>query len=163
MRMSNIADERAAGRDDTTGGPEAEIALRDFCFETDFQPVLHLWETAGPGVHLGRSDTADEIRKKLERDPDLFLVATHGDKIVGTVLGGFDGRRGMVYHLAVAQAYRRRGLARRLMSALEDRLRRKGCLRSYLLVTFDNEEAQRLYESTGWKRMDIHIYGKDLD
>ncbi len=161
--MSSIDDQWAAGPAVAAGGPESEIALREFCFETDFQPVLHLWETAGPGVHLGRSDTADEILKKLQRDPDLFLVAVHEDRIVGTVLGGFDGRRGMVYHLAVAHPYRRRGLARRLMEALENRLRLKGCLRSYLLVTTDNEEAQRLYESTGWKRMDIQIYGKDLD
>ena len=37
--------------------------------------MLDLWSTAGPGIQLGRSDEPEEIRKKLARDPDLFLVA----------------------------------------------------------------------------------------
>ena len=53
------------------------------------------------GVHVGRSDTPAEIEKKLARDPDLFLVAECEQQIIGSVIGGYDGRRGMIYHLAV--------------------------------------------------------------
>jgi ribosomal protein S18 acetylase RimI-like enzyme len=138
------------------------LALREFQFPTDYPQVLALWKAAGPGIHLRRSDEAGEIAKKLERDPDLFLVAELDGKIVGTVLGGFDGRRGMVYHLAVAPEMRRHGIGAELMSELEDRLKQKGCIRSYLLVTSDNAEAIQFYEAHSWENMDLRIYGKDL-
>jgi ribosomal protein S18 acetylase RimI-like enzyme len=48
------------------------------------------------------------------------------------------------------------------MEELEKRLRSKGCIRYYLLVTKDNREAIRFYETCGWKLMDLHAYGKDL-
>lgn len=121
-----------------------------------------LWEQAGPGVHVRRSDEPEEIAKKLQRDPDLFLLAIEAGEIIGSVLGGFDGRRGIVYHLVVTEAYRRQGVGEMLMNALEQRLREKGCLRCYLLVTRDNVEATHFYEARGWERMDLFAYGKDL-
>ena len=136
--------------------------IRDFNFAEDYQAVIELWSQAGPRVHLRRSDEPEEVLKKLQCDPDLFLVAEDEGKIVAAVLGGFDGRRGMMYHLAVAPAYRRRGLARLLVAELERRLRLKGCIKYYLLVTKDNDEAMRFYENNGWERMDLHVYGKDL-
>lgn len=136
--------------------------IRTYVSPQDYAAVLALWSTAGPGVHVGRSDAPEEILKKLERDPELFLVAEAGGEIVGAVLGGFDGRRGLVYHLAVAPPYRRQGLAAALMAELESRMRAKGCLKSYLLVTCDNREAQRFYEDQGWGRMDLLLYGKEL-
>jgi ribosomal protein S18 acetylase RimI-like enzyme len=136
--------------------------IRPFCFSQDFEAVRSLWATAGPGVHLGRSDTPEEIQKKLQRDPDLFLVAEVEGRITGAVMGGYDGRRGLVYHLAVEPVYRQRGIGIALMDELERRLREKGCLKSYLLVTRDNLDAQRFYEAHGWERMELFIYGKEL-
>ncbi len=138
------------------------ITIREFRYPEDYGRALQLWQDAGEGVRVGPSDRPSEIEKKLERDPDLFLVAEIGADLVGTVIGGFDGRRGHVYHLAVAEAYRRRGIGRRLMTELEARLRAKGCLRCYLLVRPGNEGARRHYEELGWLEMDDHLYGKDL-
>lgn len=144
------------------GGEEPAFCIRAFRYPEDYAPIIRLWETSGPGVHVGRSDTPDEIQKKLERDPDLFLVAEQDGRIIGSVLGGFDGRRGMVYHLAVTQDYRRQGLGAALMSELETRLRAKGCIRAYMLVTLDNQEAMQFYENKGWSRMALHAYAKDM-
>ena len=84
--------------------------------------------------------------------------------IVGTVIGGFDGGAGMVYHLAVSGSYRKQGLGGLLMDELERRLKAKGCIRSYLLVTVENENAIRFYEQHGWARMiNVYTYGKDLE
>lgn len=137
-------------------------SLRQFQFPEDYPQVLALWETAGPGIHVRRSDRPAEIEKKLQRDPDLFLVAEMDGQIIGAVMGGFDGRRGLVYHLAVAQAYRHSGLGAALMNELERRMKTKGCIRCYLLVTKDNQDAIRFYEQSGWECMDLHIFGKDL-
>jgi len=141
---------------------KSQISIRPFRFPDDLYAVLELWSTAGPGVHIGRSDTPEEIHKKLARDPDLFLVAEHSSHLVGAVLGGFDGRRGMVYHLAVSSIYRRQGLGEAMMQAVEAQLRAKGCLRYYLLVTQDNDAAIDFYEQRGHERLPLHVYGKDL-
>lgn len=140
-----------------------EPIIREFQYPEDYSATRLLWEKAGPGIQLRRSDELEEIQKKLKRDPDLFLVAEADGKMVGTVLGGFDGRRGMVYHLAVADRYRNRGIGELLMGELERRLKSKGCVRCYLLVTVDNENAMRFYEKRGWEHMTyINTYGKDL-
>jgi ribosomal protein S18 acetylase RimI-like enzyme len=136
--------------------------LREFCYPEDYPAVIQLWETAGPGIHIGRSDTPDEIQKKLERDPDLFLLAEDAGRIIGSVIGGFDGRRGMVYHLAVAPEHRQRGIGAALMDEVESRLRQKGCIRYYLMVLYDNSDAIRFYEARGWERMELFTYAKNL-
>jgi len=109
------------------------------------------------------SDEPEEIRKKLLRDPDLFLVAEDKGRLIGSVIGGFDGRRGMIYHLAVESEYRQQGIGSLLMDEVEKRLKGKGCLRCYLMVAEGNEEAMHYYEKRHWERMDTIItYGKDL-
>lgn len=124
--------------------------------------MVELWQHAGPGVHLGRSDTQDEIAKKVQRDSDLFLVDEIDDRLVGSVIGGYDGRRGMIYHLAVAQDYRQKGIGAALMEAVEQRLIAKGCVKSYLLVVAGNEDAIQFYAKRGWEVMDVTIMGKEF-
>ena len=138
------------------------MQIREFNVEGDYDIVRTLWREAGSGIQLSLSDEQEEIRKKLNRDPDLFLVAEEGKLIVGAVLGGFDGRRGMVYHLAVQPEYRERGIGRALMEELEHRLRAKGCLKYYLLVTKDNQEALAFYRQMGCEEMELLVMGKKL-
>ena len=139
------------------------LRIRQFQFPQDYQQVHDLWASMEKGVRLSRSDTPAEIEKKLARDPDLFLVAETKSRIIGSVIGGYDGRRGMIYHLAVIDAFRNRGIGTRLMAEVEARLRQKGCLKTYLLVAEDNHEVASFYQSCGWKRMDtILVFGKEL-
>jgi ribosomal protein S18 acetylase RimI-like enzyme len=139
------------------------VKIREFRFPEDYPQVENLWASIEKGVSLSRSDTPDEIRKKLARDPDLFLVAENDGQIVGTVIGGFDGRRGLIYHLAVIVSLRGQGIGSRLMEELESRLRAKGCIRCYLLVTTDNPEGMQYYDKHGWERMDyVMPYAKNL-
>jgi ribosomal protein S18 acetylase RimI-like enzyme len=139
------------------------VQIREFRYPEDYPQVANLWASMKKGVRLGRSDTSEEIRKKIDRDPNLFFVAEENGQIVGTVLGGFDGRRGLIYHLAVTASFRGRGVGSRLMEEVESRLRAIGCVRCYLLVTKDNDEAMRYYEKRGWEQMHWVVpYGKDL-
>jgi ribosomal protein S18 acetylase RimI-like enzyme len=149
------------------------ISIREFTL-ADYDTVYTLWQNAGDGLGIGRSDTREEIAKKLQRDPDLFLVAEDetsevlgdfgslGRKIIGTVIGGYDGRRGMIYHLAVDRAYRARGIGKLLMDEVERRLQAKGCLKAYLLVKRGNEEVVKFYRHLGWETMEITIMGKTM-
>jgi len=137
------------------------VKIRTLIFLDDYAAVVELWEQSGPGIQVGRSDTLGEISKKLGRDPDLFLVAKNRGEIIGTVIGGYDGRRGMIYHLAVNTEFRQRGIGSQLMVSVENRLRDKGCLRSYLMIRKDNSAAH-FYEANGWQSLDISMFGKDL-
>lgn len=138
------------------------MIIRTFTLEEDLEAVLRLWARSGPGLQLSQSDRPEELRKKLRRDPDLFLVAEEDGRLIGTVLGGYDGRRGLVYHLSVDERFRRQGLGQALMEELEQRMRDKGCLKAYLLVTRRNRGAVEFYEQIGWEPMDLHVLGKRL-
>jgi ribosomal protein S18 acetylase RimI-like enzyme len=141
----------------------SSVALREFRFPDDYDEVRQFWGAVEKGIHLGASDAPAEIQKKVQRDPDLFLVAELDHKIVGTVIGGFDGRRGMIYHLAVASALRGQGIGSRLMNEVEGRLRARGCLKCYLIVLRNNEEAVGFYENLGWGSMEQDLlFGKEL-
>jgi ribosomal protein S18 acetylase RimI-like enzyme len=143
--------------------PKERVQVREFQFAEDYPVARSLWENAGSGIQVRRSDEPEEIRKKLQRDPDLFLVAETDGKMVGTVIGGFDGRRGLIYHLAVDANFRKHGVGSLLMDEVERRLKAKGCLKCYLMVTVENENAMRFYESRGWECMDtVYTYCKEF-
>ena len=141
--------------------PVPAAIVRTFRWD-DLPSVLALWQDAGPGVHLGRSDTPDEIRKKWEHDRDPFLVAEEDGRVIGAVLGGYDGRRGIVYHLAVTPRRRQNGIGRALMAEMDRRLAGKGCVKSYLLATPENQDAVAFYRRLGWQVMDMVLMGKEF-
>ncbi len=137
--------------------------IREFCFPDDYDGALKLWGSMEVGVQVGRSDTPEEIQRKLQRDPDLFLIAEANDVIIGTIIGGFDGRRGMIYHLAVQSNFREQGIGSLLLSEVEKRLKAKGCRKCYLLVTADNTDAAQFYEQRDWNEMkNDRIFAKEF-
>jgi ribosomal protein S18 acetylase RimI-like enzyme len=139
------------------------VSIREFRYPEDYPQAARLWQAQTKGVRFGRSDVPEEIEKKMQRDPDLFLVAEADGQLIATVIGAYDGRRGFVYHLAVDDAYRRRGIAEALMAELEKRLVAKGSIRVYLLVAADNHEARAFYEKNNWTWLDYDvIYAKDI-
>jgi ribosomal protein S18 acetylase RimI-like enzyme len=140
----------------------SQPVIREFQYPQDYPAARALWESAGAGIGLGRSDTPEEIQKKLLRDPDLFLIAEADGRLLGTVIGGYDGRRGMVYHLAVEATCREQGIGSALMDELERRMRAKGCVKYYLLVKRGNKDVIAFYEKRGWESMDLTIMGKAL-
>ena len=137
--------------------------IRTAVLDRDYAAVLAVWRAAEPGVHVGQSDTPEALRLKLTRDPELFLVAEDAGRLVGAVLGGFDGRRGLVYHLAVVPEARGQGLGSALMDELERRLRALGCVKGYLLVVPENQAVLDWYARRGWNVMNVYALGKALD
>jgi len=139
------------------------IIIREFNFPDDYLEAFELWKNSGAGISVARSDSLDEIEKKLNYAPDLFLVAEIMGKLIGTVIGGFDGRRGMIYHLAVSRQFQKLGVGKMLMNEVESRLRSKGCLKSYLMVTKENTQVIDYYQNLGWNVMDLCVMGKELE
>ena len=116
--------------------------------DADKNGVLMLWRDADidrPWLDLGV-----EITEKRRRDRSLFLVASEGARIVGAVMGAYDGRRGWVYHLAAAPERRRRGIGRALMTELERRMVRLGITKVNLQVRADNLQVVGFYQQLGY-------------
>lgn len=140
----------------------SEIAIRDFRFPEDYPACIEIWRTVGGGVKESPSDSIEEIEKKYNHDPDLMLVACNHQEIIATVIGGFDGRRGMIYHLAVKQEYQNQGIGRQLMTEIENRLVAKGCKKMYLMMHPDHTELLAYYKSLGWFPMNILVAAKEV-
>jgi len=137
------------------------VTIDDFTMD-DF-PVVHvLWQRAG--LWMRPSDGADEVLRKLARDPDLFLVARDPKgTVIGTVMGGWDGRRAYLYHLAVMPERQREGVADLLMDELERRFRVKGAVKVKLQILADNDPSRAFFAHRGYLReIPCEPWGKEL-
>ncbi|MDA4124992.1 MAG: GNAT family acetyltransferase [Thaumarchaeota archaeon] len=132
------------------------MKVREFRLR-DYVEVSDLWEKSSFGT--SRGDGLGEIRRKLKRDPELFLVAEEDGRVVGSVLGAWDGRRGWLYHLGVLPEYKRKGVATRLVQEVERRMRRKGVLKVNAVVYNRNRASFAFFKRLGYqadKSMTFH-------
>jgi len=139
-----------------------DLIIREALIPEDFLEIVDLSEPADSGIILSESDSLVEINKKISRDPNLFQIGASDGIIIGSVFGGYDGRRGLEYHMAVSYLDRKISIGEKLMVELEARLRNKGCIHSYLLVTRDNNEALDFYSKRGSRELDLLVMGKDI-
>jgi ribosomal protein S18 acetylase RimI-like enzyme len=135
------------------------ILLREFR-EVDHGAVVALWNACG--LTVKHSDTLPELRKLVERNPGLFLVAEEAGEVAGTVMGAWDGRRAWVYHLAVRPAVQRRGTARLLMDEVERRLRAMGATKLNLMLESSNAGVADFYRKLGYAPYDLLFMTKRL-
>jgi N-acetylglutamate synthase len=130
----------------------------------DYDAVYALW--AGmPGVGLNEADDSREgICRYLSRNPNTCFVAQREGRMIGTILSGHDGRRGMIYHAAVAEDERGRGVGRQLVESVVEALRREG-IHKALLVAFQwNTAANAFWEALGFtERTDLCYRNRALD
>ena len=132
-------------------------------FSMDDYPVVHvLWQRGD--LWMRPSDGPEATLLKLTRDPGLFLVARDGDgRLVGTVMGAWDGRRAYVYHLAVAPERRREGIAGALMDELEERFIALGAVKAKLQILVENETSRVFFARRGYLlETDCEPWGKEL-
>lgn len=128
----------------------------------DIPAMLELWRAA-PGVSLGAGDNEISLAVLIERNPSTCLVLKYQDSIIGTVLGGFDGRRGYIYHLVVHKDFRRQGYGKKLLQEAVKQLEALGADKINLFVLKSNPEAEGFYEKLGWiKRSDIEVFSLNL-
>jgi ribosomal protein S18 acetylase RimI-like enzyme len=124
-----------------------ELRLRA-CRPDDQSAVAGLWRDCG--LHPSHSDGPEGLAKKLARDPELFLVAEEEGRIVGTVMGSYDGRRGWINRLAVRPDRQGSGIATVLMAEVERRLAAIGCEKVNLLIEPDNAKVESFYARLGY-------------
>jgi len=114
--------------------------------------VLAFWATAAEGKSV--SDDPAGVQRLIERDPDALVLAVEGDRIVGSVIAGFDGWRCHLYRLAVAPDRRREGIGAQLIAAAERRFAGFGGRRADAMVLERNATAHRAWSAAGYERED---------
>ncbi|MCL2107741.1 MAG: GNAT family N-acetyltransferase [Oscillospiraceae bacterium] len=120
----------------------------------DYNAALLLWRET-PGVVVRGCDDSEAVTVKfLERNPNTCFVAIENDKIIGTILGGNDGRRGYIYHLTVAESHRNRGIGKALADKTIAALRADGVPKISLFCLNENTGGNAFWERLGFTVMD---------
>jgi ribosomal protein S18 acetylase RimI-like enzyme len=135
------------------------VRIRPFR-KDDEDAVIALWIECG--LTRAWNDPRKDIARKLTVQPELFLVAEEGGKLVATLMAGYEGHRGWVNYLAVSPPHRRRGYARVLMQEAETRLVALGCPKLNVQVRSANAEALDFYRALGYLRDESVSLGKRL-
>lgn len=136
------------------------MPIRTFA-EPDTSAVIALWKQVF-SYDAPHNDPATAIARKLACQRELFFVAEADDRIVGTVMGGYDGHRGWIYSLAVEPQAQRRGIGRALVQHVERALAERGCLKINLQILAGNADVAGFYERLGYKAEPRISMGKVL-
>ena len=128
--------------------------------ERDTETVVALWESVG--LTRPWNDPRKDIARKLTVQPELFLVAEDEDRVVGSVMAGYDGHRGWLYYLASDPADAAKASPEVLVAEVEARLLAMGCPRCSSMVRPENAAARGFYDALGYEPFDTWSTGKRL-
>ncbi len=138
------------------------IVIREMAAQ-DYDEVLALWR-ASEGVGLSDADSEESIARYLDCNPGLSFVAHDGERLVGAVLCGHDGRRGYIHHLAVGKSYRRQGLGRALVDRCLSALRRAEIAKCHIFVFADSQDTVAFWKSIGWtQRVELVMMSRYIE
>ncbi len=124
---------------------------------SDEDAVIRLWLRCGLTVPWNNPQR--DIERKLQVQPELFLVGLIENRIVATAMGGYDGHRGWINYLGVDPDYRRRGLAQSIMNRIKTELTALGCPKINLQIRAGNASAIAFYQSIGFRQDDVLSMG----
>jgi len=136
------------------------MEIREFEMQ-DEELVISLWKECNLVVPW--NDPKKDIQRKLKVNSELFLVGVENDKIVGTIIGGYEGHRGWVNYLAVSPSHQRKGYGHQLMEAVEVKLRAMGCPKINLQIRKTNLNVIAFYKAIGYNLDDVVSMGKRLE
>jgi ribosomal protein S18 acetylase RimI-like enzyme len=130
-------------------------------YSTKFQDeVVELWKKCN--LIIPQNDPVEDIMKKVDFQPDLFLVGLIDDRVIGSIMVGYEGHRGWINYLAVLPELQRQGYGRKLVQKAIDELKRIGCLKVNLQVRRTNTPVIEFYKRLGFKEDDVASLGMRL-
>jgi len=127
----------------------------------DEAAVVRLWTDCG--LVVAWNNPGRDIRRKLQVQPEMFLVGCLHARIVATVMAGYEGHRGWINYLAVDPGHQRLGLGRQMVAAAEKCLRKAGCPKINLQVRRTNAGVLEFYRCLGYSVDDVVSLGKRLE
>jgi ribosomal protein S18 acetylase RimI-like enzyme len=141
-------------------GPDQSFVMRDFRIE-DYDQVIELWRSCGLPFRADGRDGRERIAKEIEKPMALFLIAEFRGKIVGTLLGTTDGRKGWINRLTVAPEHQHQGLGSKMLEEMEARFADRGLEVFACLIEDYNGESKVFFAERGYKDdPNVHYYSK---
>jgi len=138
---------------------KSDLSIRAYRPE-DQDPLIELWRQCGLVVPW--NDPELDIARKLKVNPEWLLVGFLEERLVASVMAGYEGHRGWINYLAVDPDFQMRGIGRRMMEEAEALLRSAGCPKINLQVRTSNQKVIQFYRSIGYKIDDVVSMGKRL-
>lgn len=130
----------------------------------DYDDLIKLWNEAGLPYRPKGRDRKEKIAKELKNSNAVFLLAIFRKEIIGSIFGTHDGRKGWINRLAVSPAYRKLGLAKKLIEEVEKILTELGIEIIACMIEDWNNSSMKLFEKVGYKRHpDIFYFTKRYD
>ncbi len=128
----------------------------------DYSRLIDLWNRT-ENIGLSEADNPDKLEAFLQRNPGLSFVALDEGKLIGAVLGGHDGRRGAIYHLAVDREYRHQGYGQALLNHCLAAFAADGIERCHIHVYADNQSGLEFWQKNGWfTRPELVLLSRDI-
>ena len=116
----------------------------------DYEKVYALWMSCKNMGFNDIDDSKEGISRFLERNPNTSFVAMENDELLGIILGGHDGRRGYIYHMSVAEKYRKKGIGSSLVEKCLASFKNEKISKVALLVFKYNEAGNSFWEKQGF-------------
>ena len=132
----------------------------------DYDAIFALWDSTEQSRRALNpvDDSREGIDRYLQRNPNTCFAVIVDDRIVGVILSGHDGRRGIIHHLCVHPNFRRMGIASRLVAMAEEALRKEGIQKVFGLVFKDNDAANMFWETQGYTaRTNLNYRNKSMN
>jgi len=130
---------------------------------SDHDLIVALWQKAGLSYRPEGRDRKDAIQAQMEENPDFFMGAFEGNRLVGAVIASNDGRRGWINRLAVDPDFRRQGVASALINEAEKVLRTHGMRIFCALIEEGNTGSMQLFRKCGYKELRDIVYFSKRD
>ena len=138
-----------------------DIEIRTFDNEKHRNQVIDIWKSIFK-YKDSRNAPSLVIDKKLAVHDNLFFIAEENERIVGTIMVGYDGHRGWIYSLAVIPERREAYIGTRLLKHAEAALRKLGCVKINLQIFKDNETVREFYLTNGYDIEERVSMGKEI-
>ena len=122
--------------------------------------IVNLWQECN--LVVPQNDPIEDIQKKLDFQPDLFLIALRDGQLIGSVMVGYEGHRGWLNYLAVSPKHQKRGYGKKLVDKAIIELRKLGCLKVNVQVRNSNPSAIEFYKHLGFRDDNVVSLGMRL-
>jgi len=126
----------------------------------DYDSVISLWNSANLPVRPKGRDSYKKINEQIRSNNTILLVAELNKNIVGTILGTHDGRKGWINRLAVDAEFRRKNIAKRLVSEIERRFEKIGLEVVACLIEGRNTVSVEVFKKLGYEEWDVKYFSK---
>lgn len=135
-----------------------EYQVRPMIIE-DYDQVYELWTKIHGFAMRSIDDSFEGVKRFMNRNPGLSVVAEVDDKIVGSILVGHDGRHGCFYHVCVEEECRHQGIGKEMATVAMRALHDEGINKVQLVAFTSNQVGNQFWHAEGWnEREDYNTY-----